>query len=333
MARGRMVSTTIATDIEFNSISLESQLLFLRTIPHLDRDGLIFGEPFALWAKVASMTGHELMLKSPELINEWVNAGLVIRYNCKVGAVLFFTGFAANQTGMRYDREAESAFPPPPGWKRIANGIVPIDGDDPSDSGDVPPEENEPDGPTPAELRQNSGERVTEDQVQVKDQVKDQERGGEDQLVLDDPDGFDGPKTTPPKKVYGTVTTGDARKFDADGLMPAGQGKNAVDVYREFYPDHPMAGQRQAIKEKIENLDLWREVVQAWLLAGYNMRNFEGMFDWYDNPQNFRSRKNGKATGRNQRSANGTSDRTDTQRAIDEGTRKLRESGFTLTTA
>ena len=49
-----------------------------------------------------------------ELIAEWVKSGLVVAYDCEDGRVLHFVGFGKNQTGMRYDRETPSVFPPPP---------------------------------------------------------------------------------------------------------------------------------------------------------------------------------------------------------------------------
>lgn len=187
MARGRMLSQSIALDVEFNRMSMEAQFVFMRTIPHLDRDGLVLGNPVALWAKVAPLL-PDLMPKTEGIISEWVKACLVVAYDSPYGAVLYFKGFNKNQPNMRYDRESESLFPPPPGYYRNGNGIEPLPPDShrkppqppmpPSQPPtEVPTQENLPadelrqeSGGTPAELRQESGlieVKLREDKVKA----------------------------------------------------------------------------------------------------------------------------------------------------------------------
>ena len=127
MARGRMISQSVALDIEFNKMTLEAQLLFMRAIPHLDRDGLIQGHPVALWAKIAPLL-PDLMEMMEDCIQEWLNAGLVILYDSPYGPVIYFCSFSKNQVNMRYEREAESLFPPPPGYYRNGRGLEPLSG-------------------------------------------------------------------------------------------------------------------------------------------------------------------------------------------------------------
>lgn len=166
MARGRLLCQSIALDIEFNKMSMEAQFCFMRTIPHLDRDGLILGNPVALWAKVAPLM-PDLMQKMESCIKEWTKAKLVLAYDSPYGAVLFFKGFTKNQINMHYSREAESMFPPPPGFYRNGKGIEP---DPTSNTPDTPPTPNKNETPestpeaqtenkntTPAEVRQKSG--------------------------------------------------------------------------------------------------------------------------------------------------------------------------------
>lgn len=153
MARGRMVNTTIAEDAEFNGLSLEAQLIYLRTIPHLDRDGLINGHPSILWGKVAPLL-PDLLSTMDAIITEMVNAGLIIRYSQGKTQILFFKGFTKNQIGMRYEREPASILPPPPGYTRITSGL------EPTDSGDTPPTPDQlptESRPTPDDIRQSSG--------------------------------------------------------------------------------------------------------------------------------------------------------------------------------
>jgi hypothetical protein len=109
MARGRMISTSIAFDPEFNRLTMPQQLLFLRTIPHLDRDGLISAIPTRLHGIVAPLV-PELVGEIESAIKAWCDAGLVDVYTTPAGPILYFAGFSKNQPGMRYDQEAPSIF-------------------------------------------------------------------------------------------------------------------------------------------------------------------------------------------------------------------------------
>lgn len=126
MARGRMLNQTVATDKKLNSLSIEAELLYLKTIPHLDRDGLIMGDPTLLWAKVCPRR-PELMGKVDDLINELIASELVIAYVAGDEQILFFLGFAKNQANMRYEREPASTFPAPPGYRRTPKGLQEVE--------------------------------------------------------------------------------------------------------------------------------------------------------------------------------------------------------------
>jgi DnaD/phage-associated family protein len=165
MARGRMLSAAIAEDPEFNGMSMEAQLLFLRTIPHLDRDGLINGHPSILHGKVAPLM-ENLASKMKEVIQEWIAADLVIHYTTGKTQVLFFKGFAKNQSLVYYDREAASQYPPPPGYYRAAKGLKPVE--EKSDAADQSPPSDE--RPTHEEVMTKSGqthEEVTTNRIEV----------------------------------------------------------------------------------------------------------------------------------------------------------------------
>lgn len=127
MARGRMLSTDTSVDPELHSLSLASYALYLSCIPHLDRDGLIDAHPLKLVATAAPLR-YEFRDNAAALINEWVELGLVIRYQVTSRqAVLFFKGFRRHQQGMEYGREPASRYAPPPGWTRTKEGLVPDD--------------------------------------------------------------------------------------------------------------------------------------------------------------------------------------------------------------
>jgi hypothetical protein len=126
MARARLLATAIAEDPDLAKLTIEAELLYLHAIPHLDRDGLITGSPILLWAKTAPQRVN-LMEKAGQYIEEWVSVGLVIRYKGADGPALFFKGFRKHNSNMAYHREEPSKFPPPPGWTRTRQGIVPDD--------------------------------------------------------------------------------------------------------------------------------------------------------------------------------------------------------------
>ena len=121
-----MLSIDVASDPELNRLSPDAERLYLRALPHLDRDGLITGVPALLWATVAPLR-IELMDKTLALVNEWVQQGIVIRYEGPDGPILFFKGFRRHQANLPYGKETPSRFPPPPGWHRCRDGLIPDD--------------------------------------------------------------------------------------------------------------------------------------------------------------------------------------------------------------
>lgn len=129
MARGRMLSRDASIDPDLNALSMEGELMYLLTIPHLDRDGLVAGDPVLVWAQ-ATPKRLELLDQAPRLIGEWLERGLVVRYAWKDGPVLWFPGFRKHNPHMDYAREPESRFPPPPGMTRTADGLVPDDAEE-----------------------------------------------------------------------------------------------------------------------------------------------------------------------------------------------------------
>lgn len=140
MARGRMISQSVSTDKRLNELTIEAQLVFLMTIPHLDRDGLLLADAPILAGKVCPRR-EDLRPLMESIIGQWIQLGMVISYESEDGTILFFTGFAKNQAGMRYDREPKSTLPPPPGYIRTKDGLElqPPSAPAPSSNGNVPP--------------------------------------------------------------------------------------------------------------------------------------------------------------------------------------------------
>jgi hypothetical protein len=211
MARGRMVSTTVATDKRLADLSLTAEYLYLKTIPHLDRDGLILGDAPLLWGKVA-VRRPELLPMTEDLISEWLaQDGLVIAYDTPDGCALYFPGFAKNQVGMRYDREPESTIACPPGFARTPAGLVPDGSRDAS-------------GNHPADFRQPSGNHPSEVKgIEVKREVKGKEKNLapaalEEDLTLEIDDNL-----TPAQRAVRNA-------YDASGLM---MSKTHLDTHLE----------------------------------------------------------------------------------------------------
>ena len=100
---------------------------------------------------------------------------------------------------------------------------------------------------------------------------------------------------TPPPKSHAYF---DSRKFLANGKIPAGTGTTPAEVFHEVYSvkDERCMLRSVALKkisDTVTNLDLWREVVNAWALAGHKAINISGQLEWYAEPFRFRSKRNG----------------------------------------
>lgn len=130
MASGRFLSTSIAEDDRLSKLSLMAEFIYLKTIPHLDRDGMITGRPGLLYSRVCPAR-EELFGGLLALIDEWVAVGLVVRFDGPEGPVLFFPGFLKNNSLPHYNRERASKFPAPPGYIRTDKGLAPVAVNDP----------------------------------------------------------------------------------------------------------------------------------------------------------------------------------------------------------
>ena len=95
----------------------------------------------------------------------------MIAYSTPKGPALFFTGFTKNNSGMHYNREAPSIFPPPPGWGRSAAGLVQnTNGGDPQNDTKEPLRQDS--GLNPDEVRMSAGQSPDEVRVEVKVEVE-----------------------------------------------------------------------------------------------------------------------------------------------------------------
>lgn len=155
MARGRMISYSVSTDKRFNALSTQAALVFLMTVPHLDRDGLILADACIIAGQICPRREEITSLVADSILQEWIEQGMVIAYEGNDGTILFFTGFSKNQAGMRYEREPKSTLPVPPGYRRTETGLEELSADPPKPpvNGNVPPN----DGNLPTNGRKHDG--------------------------------------------------------------------------------------------------------------------------------------------------------------------------------
>jgi hypothetical protein len=153
MARGRIVNAKICMDKDVHALSCDtSRLAYTWTIPHLDREGRMYGDPALVKSMIFPRRIDVTIEQMQQYITDWVKNGLVIRYVVDGEPYLYFPGFEKNQPGLRKDREPESLIPSP------EEGEIQ---DEPEDIQDVTAEEdttdNIDDGKHPANIRQTSG--------------------------------------------------------------------------------------------------------------------------------------------------------------------------------
>lgn len=115
MAQGRFLSRTTATSRQLDAVSWRAELLFLRALPHLDRDGRMDGDPIVVKATVAPRNPKLPIGALAGLLQELHDAGLVVWYRVGEEQVVAFPKFLEHQQGLKYERERPSRFPPPPG--------------------------------------------------------------------------------------------------------------------------------------------------------------------------------------------------------------------------
>jgi len=273
-----MINQSIAEDVEFNEMSIEAQLMFMRTLPFLDRDGLIGGSMLVVKGKVAPLL--ELSLSLSTILQEWIDAGLVMIYQDGKKPILFFVSFAKNQAGMRYEREPASAYPAPPDYVRTTKGMIapgedkiqqPADNDtaDSSDSGE----------PLPDTCRQNDGKVPTNSRVNRIEGNRIEGNSGEVPPPTETPPSAPQPNHKP-EKIRGTVTLFDPRQVQA-GLLPKGTGKTQIEIWKESFAWVPTAAQIRDMNEKATDLDKWRQVTADCSIKAF--RSYPNVLDVYLN--------------------------------------------------
>jgi len=128
MARGRMLNKRISLNKIVNSLSDRSQLIYTWTIAHLDKNGVIHGDPALLKSLVVPRRPDIDTTQVEVCIKEWADVGLVIWYEHEDELWLWFPTFKKNQIGLREDREADTGNPvygDNPDSFRMLSGVTP----------------------------------------------------------------------------------------------------------------------------------------------------------------------------------------------------------------
>lgn len=280
MASGRFLSTSIAEDDRLGKLSMAAELLYLKTIPHLDRDGMISGKAGLLWGKICPLR-EELISEMQRAIDGWIQVGLVIRMMTEQGPVLFFPGFLKNNRLTHYDRERPSRYPAPPGYVRTDNGLVP--------DGEPSPKEK----PKAAQIPPLSNKNVDSVQDNIQDKVPelvpDELLDSVQDFALQEQDQDQDQVEDKGREI--------ARAAQRPSLPPS------LAIFQEFFTKPVNSTQSDAITSAITDLGLWRQVLTEWSLRGYNMGNVNGLLDWYRDgipPPSRNGMNRGRTTGSNQ---------------------------------
>lgn len=115
MARGRMITNQICRDKKIHELSDDtSRLAFTWLITFADVDGRVPGDPAIVRSMVFPRRDDVTVKEMDTYIQEWHDAGLIMRYEASNDLYIWFPAFEKNQPGMRKDREPESIIPPPP---------------------------------------------------------------------------------------------------------------------------------------------------------------------------------------------------------------------------
>jgi len=120
MPESRPIKRKTADDERLSSVSIEAECLYYKMLPWLDREGRLKAEPKLvnkLYYPLRDFTDEQVEGWLAELDGQKKNGhGLIELYEVEGRKYLWYPGFLGEQSrSWRYDREAASVIPPPPG--------------------------------------------------------------------------------------------------------------------------------------------------------------------------------------------------------------------------
>lgn len=249
-----MINKTVGIDRRLNGLSIESHLLYLMTIPHLDRDGLIAGDA-PLLASIAVPRRTELHPHIDALVQEWIDCELVSRYEGPDTSILFFTGFRDNQS-FQYSKEGASIFPPPPGYVRTVTGLN-------LEQGKATLERVQSDSRVDQELRT----------VKLSEDIK--------EVKLSECVGTE-PEPTEPTQPATVLARASVTR--TTGVKPnnklSPQVNRVVQIIRK-YPPRQIHHLIDAAVDARDDDAFMRKCYEEWLLRGFKGENFAWLTEWY----------------------------------------------------
>lgn len=114
MAKGRMLNREIGMSMKFQELQSDTSRLFATwTIPHLDKNGVFYGDPQSARSAVFPMREDISNAHVESFMRDMERVGLIVRFKAAGRVWQVWPGFAHNQTYLRKDLERTS-FPPPP---------------------------------------------------------------------------------------------------------------------------------------------------------------------------------------------------------------------------
>jgi hypothetical protein len=114
MPRGRFLNKEICIDKKVNELSsYESMLGFTWLIPHLDCNGLTYGDPAVVRSMIFPRRNDITVEQMESYIKEWQKKGLIKVYEKGDEKYIWFPNFEKHQIGLKKEREAKSGIPLP----------------------------------------------------------------------------------------------------------------------------------------------------------------------------------------------------------------------------
>lgn len=111
MAEGRFISRNIAFSEQLGQVSMEADYLFMRMLPHLDRDGRLNGSPTSIRARVCPLRSDLTDACVAAALAELDQAKLIVWYEVDGMGCVEYPQFVKHQVGLRKDRETPSKVP------------------------------------------------------------------------------------------------------------------------------------------------------------------------------------------------------------------------------
>lgn len=157
MAEGRFLSRNIAFSEQLGQVSMEADYLFMRMLPHLDREGRLSGSATSIRARVCPLRSDLSDASVAAALAELDQAKLIVWYEVDGLQCVEYPQFEKHQVGLRKDRETPSKVPASSalGAARIRTSQAtpqPV----PSPSGNTPAES----GNTPSSSGHSKGSEV-----------------------------------------------------------------------------------------------------------------------------------------------------------------------------